>query len=426
MNNSPQQKTEKLSLRTVILGIQFMFVAFGATILVPILVTTGVETELASKGITEFADTYKSFTPAVALFTAGIATLIFHLITKGKVPVFLGSSFSFIAPIPIAVVAFGYEGALSGLASVGILYLIFGFLVYKFGIKFIEKIFPAVVIGPVIMVIGLSLAPVAVMNASENWPIAIITLTTAIVTVMYGRGMLKLIPIFTALVVGYIISYFTGGVDTSTIEQASWLSAPTLVLPSFDWRAVLYIAPIAIAPIVEHIGNIYAIGNVAKKDFIKDPGLHRTMIGDGVGSFVASCLGGPPNTTYAEVTGAIQLTKVTDPKVLRISAITAIIVSFIGVLTAVLTSIPKPVLGGIMILLFGMIASIGINTLINDKVDFSRTKNQIIASVILVIGIGGADIDFGAFQMSGIGLCSIVGVILNLILPETIGKKIEE
>lgn len=412
--------------KTIALGIQFMFVAFGATILVPILIITGVESELATRGISNFPETYKSFTPAVALFTAGIATLIFHLVTKGKVPVFLGSSFSFIAPIPIAIVAFGYEGALSGLASVGVLYLIFGFLIKKFGLRFIQRIFPPVVVGPVIMVIGLSLAPVAISNASSNWVIAVITLMTAIITVMYGRGMLKLIPIFMALVVGYTIAYFSGIVDTKLIESTPVFSTPTLVFPSFNWRAILYIAPVAIAPIVEHIGNIYAIGSVAGKDFIKDPGLDRTMIGDGIGSFVASCLGGPPNTTYAEVTGAIQLTKVTDPKVLRVSAVTAIVVSFIGVLTALLISIPKPVLGGLMILLFGMIASVGINTLINNKVDFTNTKNQIIASVILVIGIGGADIDFGVFQMSGIGLCGMVGVLLNLILPENLGKRKEK
>lgn len=274
------------------------------------------------------------------------------------------------------------------------------------------------------MVIGLSLAPVAIANASEHWGIASITLLTAIITVMYGKGMLKLIPIFTALIVGYGVAYLLGVVDTAAIGNANWLKVPPISLPVFGWKAILYIAPVAIAPIVEHVGNIYAIGNVAGKDFVKDPGLHRTMIGDGVGSFVASFLGGPPSTTYAEVTGAIQLTKVTDPKVLRISAITAIIVSFVGVLTAFLTTIPKPVLGGIMILLFGMISSIGINTLINRKVDFISTKNQIIASVILVTGIGGANFHIGSFQMSGIGLCSIIGVLLNLLLPENLGKKI--
>lgn len=409
---------KNISIKTIVLGIQFMFVAFGATILVPILVVTGVEGELAKRGVVDFPETYKSFTPAVALFTAGVATLLFHWITQWKVPVFLGSSFSFIAPIPIAVANFGYEGALSGLASVGILYLIFGFLVKKFGVGFIQRLLPPIVVGPVIMVIGLSLAPVAVANASQHWGIAIITLMTAVITVMYGKGMLKLIPIFTALVVGYGIAYFYGIVDTTLINQSPTFNAPTLVFPSLDWRAILYIAPVAVAPIVEHIGNIYAIGNVAGRDFVKDPGLHRTMIGDGVGSLVASLLGGPPNTTYAEVTGAIQLTKVTDPKVLRIAAITAILISFVAVITAVLTSIPKPVLGGIMILLFGMISSVGISTLTNNKVNFSNTKNQIIASVILVLGIGGADIDFGTFQMSGIGLCGMVGILLNIILPE--------
>lgn len=415
---------QRSSLQTVILGIQFMFVAFGATILVPILVTTGVEAELAKKGITNFPDTYKHFSPAIALLAAGVSTLLFHLITKGKVPVFLGSSFSFIAPIPIAIVAYGYNETLSGLMTVGVMYALFGLLVKVYGTGFIEKIFPPVVIGPVIMVIGLSLAPVAIANASEHWGIASITLLTAIITVMYGKGMLKLIPIFTALIVGYGVAYFLGVVDTAAIGNANWLKMPPISLPVFDWKAILYIAPVAIAPIVEHVGNIYAIGNVAGKDFVKDPGLHRTMIGDGVGSFVASFLGGPPSTTYAEVTGAIQLTKVTDPKVLRISAITAIIVSFIGVLMAFLTTIPKPVLGGIMILLFGMISSIGINTLITRKVDFMSTKNQIIASVILVTGIGGANFHIGSFQMSGIGLCSIIGVLLNLLLPENLGKKI--
>ncbi|MCU7693244.1 uracil-xanthine permease family protein [Haoranjiania flava] len=405
-------------MKNIILGIQFMFVAFGATVLVPILVTSGVETELAKKGITDFPETYKSFSPAIALLAAGISTLIFHLITKSKVPVFLGSSFAFIAPIPLAIVAYGYENTLSGLVAVGVMYFLFGLLVKYFGTGFIDKLFPPVVIGPVIMVIGLSLAPIAVSNAGENWGIALITLLTAVATVMYGKGMLKLIPIFTALVAGYLAAYFTGHVDTSGIHNAGWLSVPPVVLPAFDWQAILYIAPVAIAPIVEHVGNIYAIGNVAGKNFIKEPGLHRTLMGDGVGSFFASFIGGPPSTTYAEVTGAIQLTKVTNPKVLRISAITAIVVSFIGVLTALLTSIPKPVLGGVMLLLFGSIAAVGVNTMINAKVNLMNTKNQIIASVILVLGIGGAHFEIGSFQMSGIGLCSIVGILLNLILRE--------
>ena len=405
-------------MKNIILGIQFMFVAFGATVLVPILVTSGVETELAKKGITDFPETYKSFSPAIALLAAGISTLIFHLITKGKVPVFLGSSFAFIAPIPLAIVAYGYENTLSGLVAVGVMYFLFGLLVKYFGTGFIDKLFPPVVIGPVIMVIGLSLAPIAVSNAGENWGIALITLLTAVATVMYGKGMLKLIPIFTALVAGYLAAYFTGHVDTSGIHNAGWLSVPPVVLPAFDWQAILYIAPVAIAPIVEHVGNIYAIGNVAGKNFIKEPGLHRTLMGDGVGSFFASFIGGPPSTTYAEVTGAIQLTKVTNPKVLRISAITAIVVSFIGVLTALLTSIPKPVLGGVMLLLFGSIAAVGVNTMINAKVNLMNTKNQIIASVILVLGIGGAHFEIGSFQMSGIGLCSFVGIVLNLILRE--------
>ncbi|UMB61497.1 NCS2 family nucleobase:cation symporter [Lutibacter sp. A80] len=383
-------------VKRIIIGIQFLFVAFGATVLVPLLI---------------------DIDPAVALFTAGVGTLIFHLITKGKVPVFLGSSFAFIAPIIAATKLYGYPGALGGIIAVGIVYSIVSAIIKLWGLRVIEKIFPAVVVGPVIMIIGLSLASTGVDMAKSNWPIAIAVLATAIIIVTFTKGLIKLIPIFIGIVVGYVISIFTGLVDFSPVNEAAWFAFPKFTSPEFNWGAILYMIPVAIAPIIEHIGDMYAIGGVANKKFVKDPGLHRTLLGDGVATAFAGFFGGPPNTTYSEVTGAVALTKITDPRVLRIAAVTAIVFSVIGKISAILKTIPSAVLGGIMLLLFGMIASIGIRTLIDAKTDFSITRNQVIVSIILTVGIGGAQIGFGNFSLAGIGLASVVGVILNLILP---------
>jgi len=268
------------------------------------------------------------------------------------------------------------------------------------------------------MIIGLSLAPVAVDMAKSNWPIAFLVLITAIVIVIYTKGMIKLIPIFIGIIVGYLISIIAGLVDFSSVNEAAWFALPKFTAPEFNWAAILYMLPVAIAPIIEHVGDIYAIGGVAEKEFVKDPGLHRTLLGDGIATAFAGFMGGPPNTTYSEVTGAVALTKITDPRVLRIAAITAIVFSLIGKISAVLKTIPPAVLGGIMLLLFGMIASIGIKTLIEAKTDFSITRNQVIVSVILTIGIGGAQMSYGNFSLAGIGLASVIGVILNLILPK--------
>jgi uracil permease len=384
--------------KQIILGVQFLFVAFGATVLVPLLV--GID-------------------PSIALFSAGVGTLIFHLITKGKVPVFLGSSFAFIAPIIEATKLFGYAGMLSGIIAVGLVYGIMSGLIKLWGIGFIEKIFPSVVVGPVIMVIGLSLASVGVDMAKTDWIIAVTALLTAIVVVVYTKGMLKLIPIFSGIVVGYVLSVILGKVDFSPIHEASWLALPQFTMPEWSWKAVLFMIPVAIAPLIEHVGDMYAIGAVAEKNFIKKPGLHRTMLGDGVATFFAGMVGSVPNTTYSEVTGAVSLTKVTDPKVLRIAAVTGILFSVIGKISGFLKSIPSAVLGGIMLLLFGMIASVGIKTLVDSKTSLNKTRNQVIVSVILTVGIGGAMIDFGSFSLAGIGLASVVGVILNLILPDS-------
>jgi uracil permease len=314
---------------------------------------------------------------------------------------------------------------LGGLIAVGFVYGIVSFIVKLWGLKVIEKIFPSVVVGPVIMVIGLSLASVGVDMAKSNWPIAFAVLITSIFIVIYTKGLIKLIPIFIGIIVGYIISIFAGLVDFTSVSEAAWFALPKFTTPVFNWAAILYMIPVAIAPIIEHVGDIYAIGGVADKEFVKDPGLHRTLLGDGIATAFAGFLGGPPNTTYSEVTGAVALTKITDPRVLRIAAVTAIMFSLVGKISAILKTIPPAVLGGIMLLLFGMIASIGIKTLIDSKTDFSVTRNQVIVSVILTIGIGGAQMSYGNFSLAGIGLASVIGVILNLILPMTIGKTKE-
>ena len=397
MNNNkalgPVQKT--------IVGVQFLFVAFGATVLVPLLV--GMD-------------------PSVALFTAGVGTLIFHLVTKGKVPIFLGSSFAFIAPIIKATELYGLPGTLSGLIAVGAVYAIMSALVRFRGVSFISRLFPPVVVGPVIMLIGLSLASTGVDMAKENWLLAIISLLTTIVVSLFGKGLLRLIPIFSGIVVGYIAATIMGLVDFQPVADASWLALPAFVRPEFSWEAIIFMIPVAIAPVIEHIGDVYAINEVAGKDFVKDPGLHRTMLGDGLACVVSAFIGGPPVTTYSEVTGAISLTKIADPAVIRIAAITGILFSVLGKVSAILKTIPSAVLGGIMLLLFGTIASVGINSLIKNKIDLGDTRNLVIASLILTLGIGGAELTFGDFTIGGIGLAALVGVILNLIIPNSKAK----
>ncbi len=387
---APVQKT--------IVGVQFLFVAFGATVLVPLLV--GLD-------------------PSTALFTAGVGTLIFHLVTKGMVPIFLGSSFAFIAPIVKATELYGLAGTLSGLAAVGLVYFLMSALVKWQGVRLIKRLFPPVVIGPVIMLIGLSLAGTGVSMASEDWLLAIIALITAILVSMFAKGLLKLIPIFAGIIVGYLAALFMGKVDFTGIAEASWFSLPQFVKPEFSWGAILFMIPVAIAPVIEHVGDVYAVSQVAGKDFVRNPGLHRTMLGDGIACVVAGFIGGPPVTTYSEVTGAMVLTKVTDPVVLRIAAITAILFSLVGKISAFLKSIPGAVLGGIMLLLFGMIAATGVNNMVHNKTDMSNTRNLIIVSLILTTGIGGAVLQIGNISMTGIGLSALIGVILNLILPST-------
>ena len=386
-------------LRRTVVGVQFMFVAFGSTVLVPLL--TGLD-------------------PAVALLAAGLGTLLFHAVTGGKVPIYLGSSFAFIAPIIKATELFGLGGMFCGLVSVGLVYMLMSLLVKTFGIDLIKKLFPPVVLGPVIILIGLSLAGAGVNMAQENWILAIVSLAVAVAASIWGKGMIKLIPVVFGALAGYVVAliFFRDTMDFSVVGNASWFAFPKLAKMSFSWQAILFMAPVAIAPIIEHVGDMYAIGSIAGKDFVKDPGLHRTMLGDGLSCVLAAFLGGAPITTYSEVTGAVSLTKVTDPSVLRIAAVSAVVLSVIGKVGAVIQTIPSAVLGGIMLLLFGSIASVGISNMIQAKIDMGSTRNLIIVSLILTIGIGGAIISVGSFTLSGIGLASLVGVILNLILPE--------
>jgi uracil permease len=389
-------------VRKTAVGVQFLFVAFGSTVLMPLLV--GLD-------------------PSTALFSAGVGTLIFHLVTKGMVPIFLGSSFAYIAPIILASKQFALPGVLAGFAGVALVYFIAAALIRWRGSDFINRLFPPVVVGPTIILIGLSLSGTAVNMASTDWLLAVVSLLASIAILIWGRGMFKLLPVIVGVAVGYVVAICLGKVDFSGLLSASWLALPQNIahpqMPQFAWQPFVCMMPIATASIVEHVGDVYVISQVAEKDFVKNPGLHRTMFGDGLAILAASLMGGPPVTTYSEVTGAVQITRVTQPVVLRITAVTAIVFSVIGKLNALLQSIPQAVLGGIMLLLFGTIASVGIQSLVRNKVDFSDTRNIIIASVVLTTGIGGAVLSVGSFSLTGIGLSAVIGIILNLILPQT-------
>lgn len=393
--------TENLSLvKKTVVGVQFLFVAFGATVLVPLLI--GID-------------------PATALFTAGLGTFIFHFVTKGKVPIFLGSSFAFIAPIIAATKQWGLPGTLAGLTAVSLVYFVMSALVKWQGKRCLDRIFPPVVIGPVIILIGLSLSGSAVNMAKTDWMLAFVALITAIGVLTFSRGMLKLVPIILGILVGYVVAVAMNKVDFSGVAAASWIAMPVHfdTITHFQWAPFLYMIPVAIAPVLEHIGDVYVVGAVAKKDFVADPGIHRTMLGDGCACLASAFLGGPPETTYSEVTGAMSITKITSPAVIRISAATAICFSVVGKLSALLQSIPQAVLGGIMLLLFGTIASVGVQNLMQNKVDMNDTRNVIIISVMLTMGLGGAVLSSGSFAISGIGLSAVVGVVLNLVLPKT-------
>lgn len=398
----------RFELKDCYLGAQMLFVAFGALVLVPIL--TGLD-------------------PNVALFTAGMGTLIFQVVTKGKVPVFLASSFAFIAPISIGVQQWGIPGTMSGLVAAGFVYILLSFLIRWKGSEVIEKILPAVVTGPVIMVIGLILSPVAVKMATGVVnPAAIIPKDTALAVSMaalgttifvslLGRGMMRLIPILCGIVVGYGVALFYGLVDFTPVREAAWFAMPHFTFPQWNSQAVFFIIPVAIAPAIEHFGDILAIGGITGKDYVKDPGIENTMLGDGLATSFASLLGGPPNTTYSEVTGAVALTGARNAGVMTWAALTAILLAFVGKLGALLSTIPSPVMGGIMLLLFGAIMVVGLNSLVRSGEDLLEARNLTIVALILVFGIGGMSFSAGQFTLQGIGLAGILGVTLNLVLP---------
>lgn len=393
-------------------GAQMLFVAFGALVLMPLL--TGLDT-------------------SVALFTAGIGTLLFQLITKRQVPIFLASSFAFIAPILYGVQTWGIPSTMGGIMAAGVVYVLLGALVKVRGTDFIHKLLPPVVVGPVIIIIGLGLAPVAVNMAlgksgdgsltlvATNTAlfISLASLCTTIAVAIFAKGLLKVMPILAGIVVGYGLSLAFGIVDFAVVTAASWVAIPKFVAPEFNWHAIAFMIPVAIAPAVEHIGDILAISNVTGKDFMKKPGLHRTLTGDGVATIAAAAFGGPPNTTYSEVTGAVTLTRNFDPKIMTWTAITAITLAFVGKLGALMQTIPVPVMGGIMCLLFGSIAAVGLNTLIRNHVDLSEARNLSIVGVTLVFGIGGMAFGIGSFSLTGISLCGIVAITMNLLLPAT-------
>ncbi|WP_028995029.1 uracil-xanthine permease family protein [Azonexus hydrophilus] len=394
--------------RTALSGAQILFVAFGATVLVPLL--TGLN-------------------PSLALLGAGVGTLIFQLCTKRQVPIYLGSSFAFIAPVIYSVQTWGMNATLGALAAASFFYYVAAALVKWRGVGLIHKLLPPVVIGPVVMVIGLGLAQVAVSMATGKAgdaqvvpyetaiAIAAISLLATMLTAIRARGLLKLVPILVGVAVGYTVSLFVGIVDFSKVTAAAWIAVPEFGTPEFNLAAILFMIPVAIAPIVEHVGGILAIGSVAGKDYTESPGLHRTLFGDGLAVNVVGLFGGPPVTTYGEVTGAVMLTKNYNPVVMTWAAGFAILMAFVGKFGALLQTIPMPVMGGIMVLLFGSIAGIGLKTLLDAKVNLTSARNLCIVSVTLVTGIGGLGVTIGSFSLQGISLCGVLAVLLNLLLP---------
>ncbi|MFA0133929.1 uracil-xanthine permease family protein [Vibrio splendidus] len=403
-------------MKNALQGAQMLFVAFGALVLVPLL--TGLD-------------------PNVALFGAGIGTLLFQLITRRSVPIFLASSFAFIAPIMFGIQTWGVGATMGGLMAAGVVYVLMGALIKVRGVAFIHKLLPPVVVGPVIMVIGLGLAPVAVnmalgktgdgavqlIDADAALWISSISLLVTIVISVFSKGFLKLLPIFGGIVAGYVTSLVYGVVDFTPVAQAAWLALPNFTAPEFNINAIFFMVFVAIAPAVEHVGDMLAISNVTGKDYLKKPGLHRTITGDGVATIAASMLGAPPNTTYSEVTGAVMLTKAFNPVIMTWAAVTAIVLALVGKLGALLQTIPVPVMGGIMILLFGSIATVGLNTLIQNKVDLHKSRNLVIVGITLVFGIGGMAFGIGDFSLQGVSLCGIVAILLNLVLPEELGDS---
>mgnify|MGYP000364060952 FL=1 len=410
--NTDQNSFTQPAWRNALAGLQMLFVAFGALVLMPLI--TGLD-------------------PSVALFTAGIGTILFQFITKHQVPIFLASSFVFIAPIAYSVQTWGVAAAMGSLFVTGLVYVAIATLVAIRGAGFLHRLMPPVVTGPIIMVIGLSLAPIAVNmamgktgdGAAELFPymdsliVSMSALLTTLLVATMGKGIFRLLPIMAGVLVGYIMSSLMGMVSTEAVANSEWFAVPNFITPEFHLAAILFMLPVAIAPAIEHVGDILAIGSVTGKDYTKKPGLHRTLLGDGLATSLSSLFGGPPNTTYSEVTGAVMLTKMFNPRIMIWAACFAICLAFVGKFGIALQSIPSPVMGGILILLFGSIAGVGMNILIKAQVDLADQRNLVIVSTTMVFGIGGMAIGNTDFSLTGISLCGLVAIAMNLLLPKT-------
>ncbi len=411
----PQDYSFKLS--DSIFGLQTLFIAFGATVLVPII--TGMD-------------------PSVALFTAGIGTLIFQVITKGQIPVFLGSSFAFVPATIYSMATWGPEQTLFGLAVCGIVYFAMSLLVYVRSQEFVNRLFPTLITGPIIMNIGLVLAPVAINMAmgktgkgdpipglEQNTALIVagIALLATIVTRLFGKGRLALIPILVGIVFGYIASLWVGIVDLSAVMSADWFQLPHFRTPEPNWQAALLMIPIAAVSAIEHIGDIVAIGGITRRNYIRYPGLHRSLLGDGVATVVASSIGGPPSITYAEVTAGVAITKTYNPGIMTWASIAAICLAFVGKVGAFLHTVPTPVMGGVLVLLFGAITVTGLHLLVQSQYDLMNPRNMTIVGIVLVVPVGGLTLGADNFVISGIGLGGLAGVLLNILLPETKDSK---
>lgn len=407
-------------LKWILLSLQHVFAMFGATILVPILVNTASGSEVLSI--------------PVALISSGIGTLIYIICTRGKSPVYLGSSFAFISPMIVGFAKSGKSSVFTAIMAVGLVYVLVALIIKLIGKKWINKLLPPIVVGPMIMIIGLSLAPTAVEEIGLNmetvpWKnivVAIVAFLTTGVLAVRGKGFLKVIPFLMGMIAGYIASMILGMVDYSGIVSAKIISKPDFYLPFIHYKlnfgALLTIVPIALVTIAEHIGDHKVLSEIIDKDLIEDPGLDNTLMGDGIATFAAGLIGGPANTTYGENTSVVGMTKEASVWVIGLAAVIAIIFGFLGQLTAIISSIPTPVLGGVSILLYGFISVNGLKILIQNKVDFGNTKNVIVASSMLVLGLGGAAISVVTkninLSISGMSLAALVGILLNLLIKE--------
>ena len=397
--------------KSIIMGLQQCFAMFGATILVPVL------TNSYGEGIV-------GLSASVTLFCAGVATLWFHFITKGKVPVFLGSSFAFLGMYQAIIPQYGKEYATGGVVAAGGLYVILAILIKVLGTKRVMKLFPPAVCGPLIILIGINLAGSAIDNLFTNWMLGIVPILVIIICNTWGKGMIKIIPVLISLIVSYIVAIIMGAVDFSAVGSANWVGLPNFHLPKFNADAIVAGLAVAVAAMVEHVGDVMAIGATCGKNFIADPGLTRTLLGDGIGTSLAGLLGGPANTTYSENTGVVALTRVFDPFVMRVAAVMAIILSLSPKFEAVINSIPAAIIGGISFVLYGMIAATGIRTIVENQVDYVNMRNVLITAIILVSGLGfnHKNIVIGSVAFGGLACAAVFGIILNAILP---GKDYE-